>query len=49
MSGLVDKYLGIMLIILVMFWLFKDANATTSIFSSLSDANTNAIRALQGR
>lgn len=45
----VDKYLGIMLVAVVLYYLFKDAQGTSSIFRSLSSFNTNAIAALQGR
>lgn len=48
MSGAFDKYLGIVLIAVILFYFFKDANATTSILKSLSDFNLNAITALQG-
>lgn len=49
MSGALDKYLGILLVALVLFYFFRDANGTTSILRSLSDFNVNAISALQGR
>ena len=49
MSGALDKYLGIVLIAIVLYYFFKDASGTSSILSSLSDFNTKAITALQGR
>lgn len=48
MSGALDKYLGIVLIAIVLFYFFKDAAGTTSILQSLSSFNVNAIAALQG-
>lgn len=47
MHGL-DKYLGIVLVAIILFYLFKDARGTTAIIGELSKFNTNAIRALQG-
>lgn len=49
MSGALDKYLGIVLIAIVLYYFFKDASGTTNILRSLSDFNVNAITALQGR
>jgi hypothetical protein len=49
MSGALDKYLGIVLMAVVLYYLFRDANGTSSILNSLSDFNTRAITALQGR
>lgn len=49
MSGALDKYLGIVLIAIVLFYFFRDASGTSSILNSLSDFNTNAIGALQGQ
>jgi hypothetical protein len=44
-----DKYLGIVGLSVVLWYLFKDASGTTAILNSLSKFNTNAIGALQGR
>lgn len=44
-----DKYLGIVLIAVILWYLFKDASGTARILGSLSSFNTNAIAALQGR
>jgi len=49
MSGALDKYLGIVLMAVVLYYIFTDANGTTSILNSLSDFNQKAISALQGR
>jgi hypothetical protein len=49
MGGALDKYLGIVLIAVVLYYLFSDANGTTRIFDSLSNFNVKAISALQGR
>jgi hypothetical protein len=48
MSGAFDKYLGIVLIAIVLFYFFRDANGTATIFKSLSNFNVSAISALQG-
>jgi hypothetical protein len=48
MSGAFDKYLGIVLIALVLFYFFRNAQATESIIKSLSSFNVSAISALQG-
>ena len=44
-----DKYLGIVLVSVILWYLFKDANGTGQILNSLSAFNSNAIAALQGR
>lgn len=44
-----DKYLGIVTLSVILWYLFKDASGTTKILNSLSSFNTNAIGALQGR
>jgi hypothetical protein len=44
-----EIYLGIVLVSVVLYYLFKDPNGTSSIFRSLSSFNVNAINALQGR
>lgn len=49
MSGALDKYLGIVLMAVVLYYIFNDASGTTSILNSLSDFNQKAIGALQGR
>lgn len=49
MGGALDKYLGIVLIAVVMYYLFSDASGTANIFNSLSSFNVKAITALQGR
>jgi hypothetical protein len=49
MSGALDKYLGIVLMAVVLYYIFSDASGTTSILNSLSDFNQKAIGALQGR
>lgn len=49
MSGALDKYLGIVLLSVIFFYLFKRASDTTAIFGALSSFNTSAITALQGR
>lgn len=47
--GALDKYLGILLIGIILFWIFSDPRGTTAILGELSKFNTNAIAALQGR
>lgn len=49
MSGVIDKYLGIVLAAIVLYYLFSNASGTTSILQSLSQFNVSAIGALQGR
>ena len=44
-----DKYLGIVLIAVVLYYLFRNASGTTAILGELSKFNVNAISALQGR
>lgn len=46
---MVDRYLGIVLVAVVLWYLFKDANGTARVVNSLSSFNTSAIAALQGR
>ena len=46
---MVDKYLGIVLVSVILFYLFKDASGTSTIIKALGGFNTNAISALQGR
>jgi hypothetical protein len=46
---MVDKYLGIVLIAVILYYLFKDASGTKTIIGALSGFNTSAISALQGR
>lgn len=46
--GTLDKYLGIVLISVVLYYIFKDANSTVQILGQLSKVNTQAIGALQG-
>lgn len=46
---MVDRYLGIVLVSVVLYYLFKDARGTATIVGSLSSFNTNAVAALQGR
>ena len=48
MSGALDKYLGIVLVAVVLFYFFRDARGTTQILQGLSDFNLKAITALQG-
>lgn len=45
---MVDKYFGIVLIAIILFYLFRNANGTALILKSLSGFNVNAINALQG-
>ena len=49
MNADIDKYLGIVLAATILFYLFKDANGTSTIINSMSKFNTSAIGALQGR
>lgn len=46
---MLDRYLGIVLVSVVLYYLFKNASDTRAIVNSLSGFNTNAISALQGR
>lgn len=48
MSGALDKYLGIVLVAIVLFYFFRDARGTANILQGLSDFNVKAITALQG-
>lgn len=48
MSGALDKYLGIVLVAVVLFYFFRDARGTANILQGLSDFNVKAITALQG-
>jgi hypothetical protein len=47
--GSFDKYLGIVLISVVLYYIFRDANGTVAILGELSKLNTRAIGALQGQ
>jgi hypothetical protein len=49
MTGLIDRYLGIVLIAVILFYFFRDVTGTSQIIQSLSQFNTQALAALQGR
>lgn len=48
MSGALDKYLGIVLVSIVLFYFFRNATGTSNILQSLSQFNVKTITALQG-
>lgn len=47
--GNLDKYLGIVLVSVVLWYIFKNPQGTVSILGELSKFNTRAIGALQGQ
>lgn len=47
--GSLDKYLGIVLVSVVLYYIFKDANGTVAILNELSKLNARGIGALQGQ
>jgi len=46
---MVDKYLGIVLIAVVLFYLLRNANDTATVFTSFANSNARIITALQGQ
>jgi hypothetical protein len=46
---LMEKYLGLVALAVVAFYVFRDPNGTGNLVKSLADANVTGIAALQGR
>ncbi len=43
-----EKYLGVVALAVIAFYVFRDSDGTSGIIASLGNANTNFIGALQG-
>lgn len=49
MSGTLDKVIGLTILGLILFYMFRDTSGTVGLLNGFSDLYTNSLKTLQGR